>query len=227
MGNFLATLGCGGVGVAAGPFLIDTTNLYAYWKLDSIAATTPDGFGGRDFTVAAGSAIAGKIGGAYDVEAVPGSLTSNDIGFAFLDIDFTIRFWFWHSTSNNVIILNRKSNAGPPFNGYRCQTDTVNGPSFYVEGTNAAQVNWTGPLSINEWHHCVYVHDAVNDLLKVSVDGGAFVTTPFAAGPGDALLQLGVFTSGTGRIDEIGIWKRAWSAGDVTFDYRGGGGRTL
>jgi hypothetical protein len=76
------------------------------------------------------------------------------------------------------------------------------------------------------------IHDSVADLLKISVNNGAFVAVAYAGGPDTTTSnpsvggQPGGAAPMGGVIDEVGIWKRALSASEITTLYNSGSGTT-
>lgn len=79
----------------------------------------------------------------------------------------------------------------------------------------------SAPLSINTWHHVAVTYDAATTTLKLYKDG-QLRSTNTDVEPVDAgnRVRLGAFNdaanSFTGTMDEVRIWNRALSLGEIT-----------
>lgn len=78
----------------------------------------------------------------------------------------------------------------------------------------SAVANTFGSPSLSAWHHIVWYHDAVNDLVGIAVNGGAFDTTATATtAPADQAGQTWIGAEPSagqyfdGRIDEVTFGK--------------------
>lgn len=91
-----------------------------------------------------------------------------------------------------------------------------------------------------EWLHLFAAHDPDNDEIKIAVNAGGFDTVPFTGGiqSSDQTFPLTVGardgdvttlfdTKYDGIIDEIGIWDRVLSSGEVNNLYNNGAGLAL
>lgn len=77
------------------------------------------------------------------------------------------------------------------------------------------------PLSVNTWHHVAVTYDAAVTTLKLYKDG-QLVSTNTDVDPVDGgnMVRLGAFNNAansfTGTMDEVRIWNRALSPGEIT-----------
>jgi len=107
----------------------------------------------------------------------------------------------WHTTGNREWQL-AQSNANVVFQVSPDGTSTGNGA---VTATNA--------LTANTWTLVVFYHDATNNLLGISVDGGAFTTAAHTTGIFDsaAAFNIGRQASAAayfgGRIQSVALGK--------------------
>jgi hypothetical protein len=106
---------------------------------------------------------------------------------------------------------------------------------------SGCQMRFGGALSVSAWHHIVVIFDGSQtgdaNRLKMYADGSQ-LTLSVAAGAVPAALQadgadfnLGKFGGGltfymNGRIDEVGIWSKALTSGEVAELYNAGAGKT-
>lgn len=77
------------------------------------------------------------------------------------------------------------------------------------------------PLSINTWHHVAVTYDAITTTLKLFKDGQLIATnTDVEPVDGGNIVRLGAFNNAansfTGTMDEVRIWNRALSPGEIT-----------
>lgn len=97
--------------------------------------------------------------------------------------------------------------------------------------SGAAGVSATsfGSPSANTWYFLVARYDGTN--LSICVNDGTVDTTAFSS---DITASTGAFRIGAaggagehleGDVDEVGLWKRALSAAEITYLYNGGAGR--
>jgi hypothetical protein len=86
----------------------------------------------------------------------------------------------------------------------------------------------TAVVSINAWHHIVGVHDAALQFLAIYVDGALAASGSYTFGSyaGSDSFVIGAHTGGTfsmdGRVQGVGLWKRALEPIEVISLYNGG-----
>lgn len=157
------------------------------------------------------------------------------------DEDFSIVFWIKpESQLSSRFLVNKYYTSGNNRQFYTSllQANSYH-PTFVVsdDGTYNAghygMVEWGSALSNGSWYMIVAVHDSVNNLLKISVNAGAWVTQAWSTGVYQTTsnrLQLGAYDVDSlehdGLMDEVVLAKRAYSLDHVEWFYNSGAGRT-
>lgn len=226
MSSVLAMTGAG-AGAGAGASGTDPGSPSNYWKIDSWTTTTPASVGSVSLSVSGSpSSIAGIRGNAADCSASITGFTSTNVLFQLGDTDFTWALWFKVSGAN-PIILDTKGSGDTQ--GYRIQADTVNGAGFYCQGAGGSgTVVYGTPYTANAWQLIVAAHDATNNFLKVSQNGGGLASQSYSFGTGGTNpLQFGNFFGTSMTIDELGLWTgKVFTSSEALYLWNGGAGRT-
>lgn len=225
MAGILTMLGAGGGGSgSAGTNPGSPSN---YWKIDSWTTTTAASVGAVSLSVSGSpTSVAGIQGNGADCPTGVVGFTSSDVLFQLGDTDFTWALWFKVSGANPIIL---DTKGGGDTQGYRIQADTVNGAGFYCQGAGGSgTVTYGTPYTANAWQLIVAAHDSVNNLLKVSQNGGAFASVAYSFGTsGTNPLQFGRFFGTPVTIDELGLWKaKVFINSEALYLWNGGAGRT-
>jgi hypothetical protein len=200
--------------------------LLSYWTLDELSGSNAaDAVGGRAGT------WQGTLGSQWGTGIIAGGGVFN-------------------GTDNSVLLpvstqLQFAAGAGRTFAGWAFLT--ANGAFPMVIGSaatsselrfnggtripqwnqTASQVTAPAAVALSTWHHLVGTSDATGSALYVDGVMAASSATPHGASP----VQLAVgarstFANGlTGRIDEVGLWSRALTAGEVATLYNAGAGK--
>lgn len=207
-------------------------NLISYWSLEEASGTRADAHGTNDLTdnnTVAGAT--GKVGTAADFEADNSEYLSraDNADLSTGDIDYTVAAWVYlesKGASRSFVSKENEFALWYDSGGDSLAFSTVNA------GGSSAQAQTGGSPSTATWYYVVGVHDSVNNLTKISVNGGAFATQSFSAGSSDTgnPFYVGRFDFFgakymDGLIDEVGFWKRCLTADEVTELYNGGSGR--
>jgi hypothetical protein len=143
------------------------------------------------------------------------------------DSDFTIGFAFYmDSVPGFNLTLFAKSHNGSGAEEYKVQITASGHVEFVVwdaaGGNN--NVGWTAAtIAESAWYRCMVFHDAANDLIGISVNGGAAATQPWANGVGDRNhdFQIG-HNAMAGRVGPWARWNRILS-GIESSDWDNGG----
>lgn len=210
-------------------------NCVAYWRLEEASGNRVDSVGANTLTdVFTVTQNPGKVGFAAQFTAVNGEqLTiADNPALSMGNIDCTFAGWFYGDTlGNNAGLI---SKWGGTANEYMLFLTAGPQLFFAVNNTSGAQINCQatnfGNLSTATWYYVVAWHDATADIIGVSINNTAPNTTANANGvmDSDSTFRLGLFPAGgaywDGRLDEWGVWKRAFSAADRTAGYNGGAG---
>ena len=149
-------------------------------------------------------------------------------------VSFTMAGWVWFNGLGTVQSIGGKSVTTIALLAllgeyvlYKDATDKIN---FYVcDGSTAVTTQSAGTVSSGAWHFVVGRRDGVNISLRV--DANAFVNTASAVAAQDstgAFVLGGTDSLGTtpldGRMDAVGVWKRALTNTEVDQIYNGGVG---
>ena len=159
---------------------------------------------------------------------------ANDANLQFGNEDFSVAGWVYLDSTGVAFrvpigkwdYVGNKREYAVYFN------DALAKFGFFVSnnGTANSGVFTSSTISTGAWHYVVGVHDSVNNLLKISLDGAAFDTAAYVLG-GNA--NTSSFTLGAdgstdefwdGRISKAGVWRKVLSAGEVTQLYNSGNG---
>jgi hypothetical protein len=222
----------GRTGAAASPLL---TGLVAYWKLDETSGNRLDSSGnGSTLSLLAGAvpSRSGKVNNGADF--VPGNCltcTSNS-NLVLGDIDFTIAAWFWLDVSQSQTVIEKNDGAG----GIE-YTIVINAANqcgiLLVPPGGVTYIELPTGATLNAWHFVVVQHNATTHTLTISCDNGVGSSSSVAGKPpyaGTGALTIGAGIGGgyglDGIIDEVGIWKRVLSAGEIATLYNSGAGIT-
>lgn len=226
-------------------------NLVSWWKLDEASGSRADAHGTNTLTDNNTVASAtGKQSNAGDFEAGNSEyLSITDASQSGLDFsgDMTVQAWvkFESLPSTNAMAIISKMTGAPSgrayFFGYdngwhsganRLLFFAYESSSLYTRG----YYSWTPTTGV--WYHLVAVYSSASQgSVTFYIDGTAQTTThdnqtggtiqnssqPFRIGADD---DGGVGRYFDGLIDEVAVWGRALSSGEVTTLYNGGSGVT-
>lgn len=170
------------------------------------------------------------------VSANDESLSSTSTDFNFGDEDFSFGCWVKFDNNGTTQPLIGKWNNGSLNRSYLLRRGTSNEMVFFISNDGSALNSvTTGTLTSGTWYFVVGVYDSVNNLIKLSIDGGAFVTDLHTGGAyassNEALyLALQNNSPSTGRIyadeqiDAPFIYSKALSLAEVKALYNSGNG---
>jgi hypothetical protein len=215
------------------------TDLVAYWKLDETSGTRFDSAGSNNLADNNTVGFAGgKIGNAASfVAANSENLDGGDI----LDIgndSLTVSCWF--KTTSPGGELNVTPLVGKPFAGGKqgryaiaLENGKVTVPIQDAPGAGPSRdVMTVETYNDGLWHFAIMVVDHatgvylyVDNVLEASSLGALAATLnttdPFLIG-----FYTGIAAYMDGEIDEVGVWRRALTASEITQLYNSGAGLT-
>jgi hypothetical protein len=199
--------------------------LVSAWNLDEASGARADSFGANALTdnntVTSNPGIGGVGTAAQFTAANTESLSiADNPSVSSGDVDLWLCGWGYPDTLAAFPAMIGKWGT-PPSREYLLYYDTTGGVnkfSFAVstDGTNTAadvKASTFGSASLATWYFVFAYHDKVNDLIKISVNGGAFDSAVFSGGPLDGAsgLALGGSSAGSlkwdGRLDNCAIGK--------------------
>jgi Concanavalin A-like lectin/glucanases superfamily len=210
------------------------TGLVSYWKFDEPSGIRYDQTGVCNLSsssYAEAAMGAGKIGNCLDGTAGYPSLSGPFKGSTYLTGSFSVTGWinltalgsyqptlgYYDGAAGNSFLLLHKP--------------TPDAGAFWVSFTGGAVVTVEVPFTpvVGTWYFLAGVYDASTNLIKISLNGAAFVTAP--TGTTGAIHAPSYLTALTFagnaanlKMDEFGLWSRALTIGDVGALYAGGSG---
>src|SRR3990167_7317139 len=225
------------------PTTLNTNGLVGYWAFDgkdtvwtsSTAATTLDKSGsGNTGTLTnmsrAASPTEGKLGQALTFNGSNSSYISVGTGLAFSKTTpFSGSAWINTTNGINRTIVSNYTYATSPGWVFELGVATsANKPYFLIINANAMNgrvVYGSTNLNDGRWHHVAFTYSGANDAsgILLYVDGSAeTLTTLINTDPGtlvDTGIKIGQFAPNLnffdGKMDDVRIYNRALSAGEV------------
>jgi len=216
-----------------------TSNLISYWKLDEASGTRVDSAGTNNLTDnnTVGSAT-GIIGNAASFVAASSqylSCASNASLQMAGNTDFTISAWvkLASSISANASLVTKDSNAANS-RDYTLDYLLGGGFRFYIQGGSTYIASTAAPAA-TLWYFLVAWYDSSNGQLHIRIND--ITTYDSATGATGTDVSAPEFRIGARErsiepdyadavIDEVGLWKRKLTAGEITALYNGGAGIT-
>lgn len=222
-------------GLASGGGGTLKTGLISYWALDEASGgTATDSHGSHNGTVTGSiQGIAGKISNCIQLN---GTATNGVQIGASTDFELTstgsISVWFVTSVGSweRGWIVGTISSYSTP--GYGIWLDSGGSPVFSTAvGDASNSIKYTVDMEAStNWHHAVMTWDVNGNLITYldgsPVDSREITITPtngdnFTIGINTDTFNEWVFN---GKIDEVGVWNRVLTSGEVTSLYGAGSG---
>ena len=218
------------------------TNLIGWWSLNETSGNRADS-SINALTLTDNNTVAsatGKVSNAADFEASNSEFLerADSALLSTGDIDFTVSAWVKLESKSNVmfIVSKRDSSTVQEFNlAYDNVSDRFTFAIMNSAGSvvGLAYANNLGSPALNTWYYVTGWHDSVNNLISIQVNNGLPNTVATTGAPSDtsANLRIGAlfateFLFWDGLIDEVTFYKRALTAGERTWLYNNGSGRT-
>jgi hypothetical protein len=219
-------------GAAPSPLL---TDLVAYWKLDDL--TWSDSVGSNDLanngSVVVGTPKLGAGSAQFDGSNFL-SLASNP--HVQIDGDFTVACWvrFGVLDGSRQIIIGKDANSSREYVLYIDTGDVIRW-QVRASVSNGLVTSSVAPAP-NTWYFLVATHNSASNTQTLTVNASTTNsgTTAGTINTGNAEFQVGArefvgfenLISNGSRIDEVGIWKRLLTSGEISDLYNGGAGIT-
>lgn len=226
-----------------------STSLVSYWELEEASGTRVDSHGSNDLTdnntVTQGTGIQGNC--ASFNTANTEHLTILDASQTGLDVaaDGALSFswWnYWNSLPTNFYVINKLTSSTP---GYRIQGVGNGGANYILVGwwntsgglNRVKTANST--ITTGAWEHWVVTIDFSQGAsgIKIYKNGSILSDTDVNNGGGDTStagtdrFTIGCANADTtpvggvdGLIDEVGVWNKILSSGEVSDLYNSGSG---
>jgi hypothetical protein len=212
-------------GSSSSPLL---TDLAAYWKLDDL--TWSDSIGSNNLTNNSSVTVGTPKVGAGSAE-FDGSGQSLNVSAANAYENISFSAWFYAANTSLIhVIFNQYSSSTSGF-GVWINSDEL---AIYDDIDGLDVVRYNTAVSVNTWYHVVCTIDGNNSneqqlwLNGSLVGSGATSTLGFSSVGGEFVLGARRTSDSVwpfdGRIDEVGIWKRLLTSGEISDLYNGGSG---
>lgn len=213
-----------------------TDDLISYWKLDEASGNRADSHGSNTLTDNnTVLAAAGKINDAADFESTNSEYLSiaDNASLSREGKSFSVTGWFNNESGGPYIM--HKVGSFPNFE-FAIRL-AFNGAGNFLalelwdNGGSLDTVYATtfGALSTSTWYFFWCAVDLTNSLLKISINDGtvdtAAITRSISAGT--AAFEIGDYRQSNfhdGLIDEVGLWDRVLTSGEITQLYNSGNG---
>jgi hypothetical protein len=229
-GLYAATGGTPAPGVPGGSSLL--TDLVSYWKLDEASGNATDSHGANTLTdTNTVTTAAGKQGTARQFTAASTEYftIADNTDLSTGDIDFTIAAWAYLDSSLTAEGIVGKWTGGSLeyWLGYVGGSTSF---AFQVSTNGSDNPSVTGPGSMMTatWYFLVAWHDSVLNTINIQVNDGTVVSVAHTAGVFNGTAAFRIGYDGTwpmsGRVDEVGFWKKVLSAAERTALYGAGSG---
>lgn len=217
-----------------------TDNLVSYWKMDEASGNRADAHGANTLTDnnTVGAAT-GIINNAADFELSSSeSLSITDAAQSGLDIvgDMSISMWIKPEsmTASHGLVTKFQDVAGSKSYRLHCTTTTID-LTLTANGILETAASWTFTLSAGTWYHLVLAYTASAgsaDLYINNSSQGTKTGLSTSIFNSMSVFRLGARSSALdvaeqfydGLMDEVGIWSRVLTSGEVTSLYGGGAG---
>lgn len=217
------------------------TNIVSYYKLDESSGNAADSHGSNTLTNNATTAyVAAKINNGADLESASSQYFSiADASQTGLDLgaEWSVSMWIKPESSGTNALFG-KWDEDNNLRSYRPVLFSNNEIVIYTSaaGTTAVTADWTGlTISNGTWYHLVMINSVAEGLSYLYIDGVSQGTKPVGTTcfNGTAPFMIGADQTGAadaaanffdGIIDEVGVWSRVLTSGEVTSLYASGAG---
>jgi hypothetical protein len=217
------------------------TSLISYWDMDEANGDAVDAHGSD--TLIDNNTV-GASGGARDFEASSTEyfFKTDNANLSTGDIDFTVQARVNFESFADCAILTKWASGSLEYGLFYLTADYGNGSAanrlhFGVSHNGSDQLfvpaNNFGAISTATWYTVHGWHDAANNVIGISVNGGTANTSAHSTGVnnGTAAFCVGAqdVVAGEspydGLMQHCGLWKRVLTAGNRTFLHNGNAGR--
>lgn len=217
----------------------DTTSLVSVWALNEASGNATDSFGSNTLTDTNTVArVAGKVSNCGDFEDANTEYftVADNTSLSMGHVDMTLTYWVqFESLGTNRDCVSKWGGSASTqeyLSGYVSSSNRLRFLVNNTAGTTNTSVlaNTFGAVSTGTWYFVVCYHDDTVGEIAISVNNGAFDTASTSGGIRDSTtnFQLGArpgpSTYHDGLIDEVTLWKRKLTAGEITTLYNGGAG---
>jgi len=211
--------------------------LVSYWKLDETSGTVTDEKGANNGTVtgATQNQTTSKIGKSVLFDASTEKIDCGNTTSLSLTSAGTISAWIYATGDySGYPVIVSKENWATDRNGY---TLAIRNDGYLAlelaDGTSSVHAISSSTVTTNAWHHVVGVWEVSSNTLKVYLDNTAGSNTSLTMTPVTNTYNFKIGNDGAaddanwvGYIDEVGIWNRILTSGEISQLYNSGSGKT-
>ena len=218
-----------------------TTNLVAYWPMNTVGATSPDAAGAHTLTNVGSGATAttGFVAGAAACDSTDYFTAADAATLNFGTGDFSVAAWIRPTSTEDLRLINKWDNAQQGWlfdiNSNAGGAIQVGALRFRIDTNNANTTESfdhvvAAGLTANAWQHVAATVDRTNREIRLYRNGvqvggvGAIPAAITATGTVSNTFLLGIgsipsaHSAGkyfTGSIDEVRLYNRELTAADV------------
>lgn len=205
-----------------------TDGLISYWKLDESSGNASDSVGSNTLTNTNVTYSTGKINNGAIYNASNAKLVMGSTAFT---PSYTYSFWIYRNTNGQYGVISKDDGTTRVFSFLSNTDGTLSGTVWLSTGSFGITAF---SLTNNTWNHVVItlnsgveckVYLNGTEVFTNSISFGA-LTTSFGTWFGADQFSGGRWFL-DGKLDEIGLWNRALTAGEVTQLYNSSSGKQL
>jgi hypothetical protein len=156
-------------------------------------------------------------------------LSVDNTAFDKENTDFSLGGWFYSDSDNRGYITKWAASSQKSYILYRSAAGVL---QFGISDSGSGTTNVVGTtLAVNDtWQFIACVHDSVNDVIKISVNGAAFEEVAHTTGAYNSTADfiIGDYDNAhklNGRVDSPYFYDKALSQAEVTTLYNAGAGQ--
>ncbi|MCB0164434.1 MAG: putative Ig domain-containing protein [Anaerolineae bacterium] len=217
-------------------------DMSAHWKLDEVGSPTNfiDSYGGNNGTCTPGSCPtpgAGIVNGGLVFNGNHMVDVPNSASFNWANSDsFSLEAWIKpaQACTGTEVILGKYASSGATW-WLGCEDGSNTAGLFLRDSTsNTLTLEGTKDLNDGQWHHLVATRNAATNEHHLYVDGVSEASSTYSftgTFSNSSPLNLGYYITNSpdfpfiGTLDEVAIYKRVLSSGEITSHYNAGSGQ--
>lgn len=211
------------------------TNIVEWWNLDELSGNRAGSINGLTLTdqnsVGNAAGANSSVAARYVSASSQNLLRTNEAALQLGDIDFSFVGWIYIEAYSYISIVNKWGDGGE--SEYLLYYDPVSTVFRLLLNAGAGNLpaSTFGAPAFDTWNMVYADYDAANDLMRISVNGGAFNTGSLAGGAPVTTCPFSIGKVDTsnfpnGRVQRVGFWKRKLTDAEISYLYNSGNGRS-
>lgn len=148
------------------------------------------------------------------------------------DIDFTLAGWIYKETNTDFQYVASKYDSAAD-GEWGLYNDATGALTFNIWNISNRGTVTSGVLAPRAWHFFVVWHNAATNTVNMQINNGTVISAATTGAPAStaASLRFGAYLSSPahhfdGRQDSMAFWRRALTAGERSWLYNAGHGRS-